>query len=63
MAHSPEIPTRYVCERCQGVYAGTATREGGNYRYEPPDECAACGSELFVEMAQWVHTDVSNPEA
>jgi hypothetical protein len=60
MSHQPEIPTRYVCENCQSVYVGTAHRESGNYRYTPPDECAACESDVFVELAQWVRVDPSH---
>jgi len=56
MAHSPETPTRYVCERCQIVHAGAPIHEsGGDHSFEPPTDCGGCGASSFVEFSDWVH--------
>ncbi|WP_101298154.1 hypothetical protein [Halegenticoccus soli] len=56
MSHSPERPVEFVCENCHVIYAGTVFREeGGGHRYEPPEECAACGAREFVELTQYPH--------
>ncbi|WP_089877053.1 hypothetical protein [Halogeometricum limi] len=59
MSHSPDLPDRYVCERCHAVYAGTVVRDDDDTRhFEAPSECAACGSTAFVAFEQYVHADV-----
>lgn len=57
MAHSPELPKLYVCTECQAVSAGTVAEhiEGGEHRYEAPEECGACGASAFVESVNWPH--------
>ena len=56
MAHAPEQPELYVRENCHGVYAGTvAGGDPEHHRYDPPTECAACGSAEFVEIEEYSH--------
>ncbi|GGC63214.1 hypothetical protein [Haloferax sulfurifontis] len=55
MAHTPELPDRYVCTDCHAVYAGSVRHEEGMYHYSAPDECAACDSTEFVRFDQYVN--------
>lgn len=56
MSHVPEEPTRYVCENCQVVHAGTPDHvSGGDYEFDPPESCGACGETAFVEINSWIH--------
>ncbi|WP_168191207.1 MULTISPECIES: hypothetical protein [Haloprofundus] len=57
MSHVPERPREFVCENCHLIYVGTTTGgEGTDRHYEPPTECAACGSTSFVELDAYPHT-------
>ena len=56
MAHSPELPNKYVCTECQVVHAGTVVEHGdGGHVYEPPAQCGACGASEFVRETDWPH--------
>lgn len=59
MSHVPELPTQYVCEECNSIYAGIVSGGSrGNHTYTPPEECAACGSHEFIEITQYpVHVE------
>ncbi|ELY60260.1 hypothetical protein C491_03160 [Natronococcus amylolyticus DSM 10524] len=58
MAHSPELPKRYVCVDCQTIHAGTvAERTDTGHRYEPPGACGCCDGTEFVSEADWPHVD------
>ncbi|WP_224268676.1 hypothetical protein [Haloprofundus salinisoli] len=57
MSHVPERPREFVCKNCHLMYAGTVVRsDGGEHHYDPPTECAACGSASFVELDAYPHT-------
>jgi hypothetical protein len=56
MAHAPEHVTRYVCENCQVLHAGTPIhRTAAEHDFEPPAACGGCGESSFVRMQEWVH--------
>lgn len=53
MAHSPEMPERYVCTNCRVVSVGIVERTGDDNRYEAPARCGACGEDAFVTEEQY----------
>jgi hypothetical protein len=54
MSHVPDRPVEFVCDNCHVIYAGTVIRDDRNdRRFEPPEECAACGATEFVELSQY----------
>lgn len=55
MAHSPEMPERYVCENCLVVSVGAVEHVDGSHRYEAPTRCGACGESAFVAEEQYPH--------
>jgi hypothetical protein len=57
MAHSPEPPKQYVCNACQTVHAGTVVEHTveGEYRYEAPEGCGACGGSEFTPLEDWAY--------
>ena len=57
MAHSPELPERFVCENCQLTHAGTPVhKSAGSHDFEAPAVCGGCGESAFVELSNWVHS-------
>jgi hypothetical protein len=42
-----------VCEDCLSVHVGTVHGQPGDHHYEAPDECAACGSDDFVDINEY----------
>ncbi|AGB36438.1 hypothetical protein [Natronococcus occultus] len=58
MAHTPELPEKYVCVDCQTVHAGTVVeRTDVSRRYEAPNACGCCGGVEFVVEVDWPHVD------
>ncbi|ELY51131.1 hypothetical protein [Natronococcus jeotgali] len=58
MAHSPEVPEKYVCTACQVLHVGTVSAHtDAGYRYEAPEACGCCGGTEFVPEAEWPHVD------
>ena len=56
MAHSPDLPERYVCIECQIIHAGTVTTQTeANHQYDAPDTCGGCGATEFVTLENWPH--------
>ncbi len=56
MAHTPEMPEKYVCAECQVVHAGTVSAQSdGGHRYDAPEECGCCGSTELIEQEMWPH--------
>ena len=56
MSHTPDLPERYVCESCHAVYAGTVLdSDGETHEFAAPDQCAACGSTMFVPIEQYTY--------
>lgn len=55
MAHSPELPERYVCTDCLVLSAGVVEHVDGEHRYDSPARCGACGEDTFVEEEQYPH--------
>jgi len=50
MAHQPERPREFVCQKCNNIVAGVVDGEPPNHSYQPPTDCAACGSSEFTEL-------------
>jgi hypothetical protein len=50
MAHSPELPERYVCLHCQVISAGTVVHDADDIHYEEPERCGACDHSEFVTL-------------
>ncbi|MFU8868799.1 hypothetical protein [Natronococcus sp.] len=58
MAHSPELPKKYVCTACQTIHAGTVVgRTDAGHQYEAPEQCGCCGAAEFVDESEWPHVD------
>lgn len=53
MAHSPELPEKYVCVECQVVHAGTVSRSDDGHHYEAPDQCGCCGGTELISQERW----------
>ncbi|WP_170178712.1 hypothetical protein [Halapricum salinum] len=53
MSHQPDRPREYVCEDCLSVHAAVVHGQPGDRHYEAPDECAACGSDDFVDINEY----------
>lgn len=56
MAHTPEMPERFVCLNCQVLSAGTIVHEDDDtVHYEEPPQCGACEHSEFVELSEYRH--------
>lgn len=56
VSRTPDLPERYVCESCHAVYAGTVVdSDGETHEFAAPDQCAACGSTMFVPIEQYTY--------
>ena len=56
MAHTPDLPERFVCLNCHVIHAGSVIhQDDGTHRFEAPDACGACEHSDFVELGGYIH--------
>ncbi|MFC6826465.1 hypothetical protein [Halopelagius fulvigenes] len=55
MAHSPDMPERFVCTNCHAIFAGTPEGQGDSADFRAPDTCSACGETAFVSIERFVY--------
>lgn len=60
MAHTPDIPERFVCQNCQVIFAGTPDHGNDTTDFHPPASCSACGHAEFVSIEQYIHFHRNN---